>query len=560
MKRRGALTRTLVAACAIALLVAAGGSSPRGAAGAGYTLTGDVHPVAGPSGSLTIDMGFPGTTIARNFNPWSPNATAGTLGFMYECLFGFNVLQGGKFVPWLGKSYQWSNGGKTITIDLDPRATWSDGSPVTASDVVFSLNDVQNNDIPASWKFSFASATAPDAHTVVINFDQPAYTELTSIGNVIPVPQKLWANQDGTNWTNPDPVASGPYKLQTFSPQNITLEARTDYWKQKVPVKTLYMPVTAGGESGENRLLTGQIEWSGGAVLNVKKVYVSKNPSTNHAWYPTYGTLLLAFNVQKAPWNSVDVRKGISLAINRQQLSQVANPGMFYPMNPTGLDNKTQGKWIAAQYKNSTQTGADTKAALAEFAKAGYHQSGGKLVGPDGKQLSFTIKEESDFGDSIQRDQVLASQLGHIGIAVKVVPEPAAQYSNDISDGDFDAVAKGAIYYNSPWGYYNDTLNSANAGSWANWAGWKDPQTDSLIKALGSANGYSEEMKLSLPLEKLMVNQMPMIPLISIGAAAEYSTKDWTGWPDAAHPYAIPAPWAGPPDEEETVLGLHPAH
>lgn len=513
-----------------------------------------------PTGSLTIDMGFPGTTITRNFNPFSSSATAGTLGFMYECLFHFNVLQAGKFVPWLAKSYAWSDGGKKITIKLDPRATWSDGSPLTADDVVFTLDEVKQHNVPASWKFDYKTATAADPHTVVITFAKPSYTALTNIGNVTVVPKKIWQGKNPTTWTNPNPVGSGPYTLADFTPQQLTLSARTDYWKQPVPVKTLNMPVTAGGTSGEARLLAGQIEWSGGTVLNVNKVYVAKDPQHNHAWYPTYGALLLAFNVNKAPFNNVHVRKGISLALNRQQLSQVANPGLFYPMNPTGLDDKTQGKWIAPQYRGKTQANADPSAALAELAKAGYKKQGSKIIGPDGKQLSFDIKEESDFADSIERDKVLAQELRDFGIAVNVVPEPSDQFNSDNQKGNFDAVVRGAVYYATPYGFYNDTLNSANAGAWANWSGWKSKQTDQMLTRLAGANGDAQVLRLSTPLEKLMVDQVPEIPLISIGASTEYSTKDWTGWPNASNPYAIPAPWAGPPDEEQTVLGLHPAH
>ncbi|MFJ2743841.1 ABC transporter substrate-binding protein [Streptomyces sp. NPDC087440] len=520
---------------------------------------------AGPAGqgggrasdSLTVNLGFSGNTIVRNFNPFSLQASQGTFGFQYEALFGFNILQGGKFVPWLGTKYTWADGGKKITVALDPRANWSDGSKLTAKDAVYALEYVKKQDLPVDWKFDYKSATAPDDHTLDITFDTPAYAKLRNIGGIRPIPEKIWKSQDGKTFTNPQPVASGPYVLKKYSAQQLTFEARDNYWKQKVPVKTLKAPVVASS-SEIGKLLSGEIQWSGGAVPDVQKQYVAKDPANHHAWYPTYGGLFMFFNHTKAPFQDVHVRKGLSLAVDRTELADVGNPGMFHPLNSTGLDAKTQGKWIDPAYRSAEQPMAQLDAAAAEFAKAGYSKQGEKLVGKDGRQLSFKILEVAEFADSVQRDKVIATQLAKAGIDVQVQPIASAQLDKARQDANFDVLVGGAVYYNTPYNFFKDMLFSGNKGIWTNYGHYNNTKADGLLQQMEGSGDDAAILKTSAALQKIMVDDVPAAPLITIGASAQYNSKNWTGWPDEKNPYAIPAPWAGPTDMVNTVLSLKP--
>jgi peptide/nickel transport system substrate-binding protein len=534
---------------AVALALAATGCSatPTSSAGGGGT------------SSLTVNLGYAGTTITRNFNPFSLQATQGTFGFQYESLFSFNILKGGAFTPWLVTKYDWADGGKKITLHLDPRANWSDGSKLTAEDVLFTLDYVKKQKLPVSWAFDSKSVTAPDAHTVEITFAKPAYAKISSIGGITPVPRKEWQSRDGKTYTNPNPVGSGPYKLKQYGAQQLTFQARDNYWKQKnIPVKTVKAPVVTGA-SEMGKLLSGDVEWSGGAVADVKKQYVSKDPQNHHAWYPTYGGLYMFFNHTKAPFDNVHVRKGLSLAVNRSELAQLGNPGMFNTLNLTGLDAKTQGKWIDPKYADAEQPKPEPAKAAAEFAKAGYTMKGGKLVGKDGKQFSFSILEVSEFGDSIQRDKVIAEELKKAGIAVQVKPVASAQIDQKRKDGQFDVVVGGAVYYNTPYNFFRDMLWSGNAGVWTNYGHYKSKKADALLKEMENSGDDASLKRISGELEGLMVDEVPAAPLITIGVSAEYNSKNWTGWPDAQNPYAMPAPWSGPVDTLSTLLSLRPA-
>jgi peptide/nickel transport system substrate-binding protein len=538
-----------VAAAALAVSLAACDTSPSSGTGAagGKTPT-----------SMTIDMGYGGTTIARNFNPYSPNAVIGTDGYTYETLFNYDLADNSKFVPWLASSIDWANGGRQLTIHLNPRDNFSDGSPLTSADVVFTFQDVAKAGLGLT---AYQSISAPDPHTVVLTFAQPAYTNLGVIGSsYFILPEKIWSHEDLKTWTNPTPIASGPYVLKSYSPQELVWQARSNYWQGNPPVKTLYAPIISQATGVLPLLQSGQVQWSGGAVNNVMRTYVAQDPAHNHAWYPSYGALFLYPNLRRAPFNNVYVRQGISLAVNRAQLSQIVDDGLSYPINLSGMDQKSQGSWITPGLQSDIQPSPADSQAIAAFKKAGYTLKGGKLVNGSSEQLTFSIAEVSTFANSIQRDQLVCQQLTAVGVKCTVQSVPQATQLLDAEKGAFDMLSGGVVYGVTPYDFYSQVLlgKYIGNGSEKNWEGLNDPAVNSAITQMTQTGDSAALHQLAGQIEQYVATNLPVIPLSDIGASSEYSTSQWTGWPSASDPYALPAPWAGPPDEINVLLHLRP--
>ncbi|MFI6598474.1 ABC transporter substrate-binding protein [Nonomuraea sp. NPDC050536] len=538
------LSRALTAALVLSLAACSSGGKTGGTGPS--SSTGNAGTAQKP---MVIDVGFSGTTITRNFSPFNIQATQGMNGYIYENLWTFNILKGGEFVPWLATKYDWSGDGKKITIHLDPRANWSDGTKLTSKDVVFTMQYAKDHKSQTNAGFEWTSVSAPDDQTVEITFDAPAFTRIDQIGAIRPVQEKVFKDKNPDEFTNPDPVGTGPYKLTQFTPQQLTFTARDDYWKQPVPVKTLKMPII-GGTGALPRLLSGEIAWSGGSIPNVMKSYVEKDAQNNHAWYPTYGALVLHLNVEKKPFDNVHVRKAISLALNRQEIADAGNPGLFHPINLTGLDQDTQKDWIAPEYAGQVQKAADPEAAKQELAKAGLKP----------QDVSFDLLENAEWQDAIQRDKIIAQQLGDFGMKVTVRPLPGAQLTTMKQKGDFTAITGGTVYSGqTPYTFYRSILASEKIGTEYNWSRIKNAEVDDLIKKMASTGDQAQIKQYVYQIEKFMIDQLPLIPIANIGASTEYSTKEWTGWPDAGNPYTISAPWSGPPDNVYTLLSLKPA-
>src|SRR5215470_127558 len=154
------ILKSLVVAGAVAMALAACSSSPS---------TGH----SGAKGQPLVIVNNTGQTFTRSFNPFvstSIGNSNNTTALIYEPLLMFNIMQPTQPpIPWLATSYKWSNGGKTLTFTIRKGVKFSDGKPMTASDVAFTFNLLKNNPslTPASPPPVPASATAPNPTTAV---------------------------------------------------------------------------------------------------------------------------------------------------------------------------------------------------------------------------------------------------------------------------------------------------------------------------------------------------------------------------------------------------------
>ncbi|WP_228034047.1 ABC transporter substrate-binding protein [Streptomyces spongiae] len=516
------------------------------------------------SDSMMINYASGKTVLQRNFNPLigGSGATQGTRIYMYQSLMGVNVLKGGALEPWLASGQKLSADGRTLTVDINKKATWSDGKPVTADDVAFTYQLVKKTPEINTNGISFASVSTQGEKTVVFHFDKPAFTQLSALLGQYIVPKKYWEGKNPVTFANPNPVGSGAYTLKRFDPQQVTLALRDDYWRtNSIQVKEIRLPVV-NSATEISQLTRGQEDLSGGAIPNLKKEYVDKDPKKNGYFYPTYGSLIVVFNHDRSALKDVHLRKAVELSIDRNQLIELVTQLGANPISQTGLDAATQGKWLDPAYKNPVKT--DLSAAKSELEKAGYTLSGGKAV-KDGKQLTLTYIEVSDFADSVQRARIIASQLGKIGIKVKVQAMASGTYTEAREKGDFDLASYGLAYGSVPWQIYNPLLNSQFAGTpkggkaqTNNYLRWRDKTTDNLLNELAGTGDEQKQIELTRKVEKIIVDQVPFVTLSNITAGCAWSARNWTGFPSENDPYAICAPWNGGPAFENVLARLKP--
>ncbi len=128
------------------------------------------------NGVLTVTTGSAGT-FADNFSPFSPTHEDPAWGMIYEPLFFFDTAKSGDVKPWLGTSYAWSNGGKTVTVQLQHNVTWTDGKPFTSADVVFTFDQALHSAALNIYGIPLASVSADGTYAVTINFTKPAYSD-----------------------------------------------------------------------------------------------------------------------------------------------------------------------------------------------------------------------------------------------------------------------------------------------------------------------------------------------------------------------------------------------
>ena len=113
-----------------------------------------------------------GSLWACSFNPFNPSSNPFSVGVTYETLEFVNSLQSGKSTPWLATGFTWSNSNKTLTFSIRSGVKWSDGTPFTAADVVYTFNLLKKYpalDLNAVWSV-LSNVTASGKDKVVFNF------------------------------------------------------------------------------------------------------------------------------------------------------------------------------------------------------------------------------------------------------------------------------------------------------------------------------------------------------------------------------------------------------
>ena len=196
-------------------------------------VTAGFAPASAPSSGLAstsstplVMVPGPVPSFVRNFNPFAPNPLQPTLAGVYEPLYIVSYVNHSKVTPWLATSEKWSTDLQTLTFTIRHGVTWSDGKPLTASDVYFTLNFGKTNpalDKAGLWgPRGLASSVTMSGDTVSIHFKRVDVSVFPSlVNNVYIVPAHIWSRvKDPLNWTNPNPVGTGPNRGARAAPDS----------------------------------------------------------------------------------------------------------------------------------------------------------------------------------------------------------------------------------------------------------------------------------------------------------------------------------------------------
>lgn len=535
-------------------------------------IAGTLAAAGGPAGAstkhaannvvLTMESS-PTNTLTKDFNPFSTTSAAylvaGT-SFIYEPLLQFDAAKAGVIYPWLATGYKYTNGGRAITFTIRQGVKWSDGSPLTPADVAFSYNLVKKNASIDQWGLTIGSvSTAGD--TVTLHFATPQYTNLQQIASVYIVPQAIWSKVGNpSTYTDPTPVGTGPYTLGSFTPQGFTMVKNPHYWQAgKVKVATLDFPAYATNTNAEEALFNGSLDWAGNFIPNLKKNFLSKS-KFNTAWEAPLNTVTLEPNLNRFPFNDLAVRKAISLAVNRQQISQTGEAGLEPPAtNASGITLPVFNAYLSGAVAGAKLAPTPQVAAAKKVLKAdGWKMGANGYFQKNGKTLAFSIEDPSSYSDYAADGAIIAQNLKAAGMDVTFDGVSVTAWSNDVADGHFDSVIHWSNTGTNPWAMFNGWLNSSLATSPAqgDYEHLKNPTINAQLSKVAQAPTLAAEKAALAPIEKYMATNLPLIPLVYGVAWSEVNGQKIMGWPTPQNPYESAQP--ATPTNEVVVLHLKP--
>jgi peptide/nickel transport system substrate-binding protein len=553
-------TSRTIAVVAAAMLAASG------IAACGGSSTSSTGGSAGSSSGV-LNIGMPNGAQSDNNNPFLSSSAANSLGYknvIYEPLVMTNVVQpSAAGTPWLATAWTWSNNYQKLVLTIRNGVTWSDGQPLTAADVAYTFNLLKANTTLNANAIKFGTI-ASSGNTVTLTFASSQYVYQTQILNQFIVPEHIWSkiSNPATNAIT-NPVGTGPYTLTTFAGNTATLTRRATYWQKLPAVKTLHYTSYSSNTTQTTALTDGTADWSFVFIPNPSVTYTAKDPSNLKLWFPAVlGDHGLWLNTTIAPFNNANLRIAINDVINRQSIVTTGEDGYFYPVvnSNTGIPTPAGTSFIGSQFTGSTQSVSATTAKQL-LTSSGFTYSGSKLE-YQGKPVTLALSDPAGWSDYDTDLTLIQNDLATIGITATVSQPNANTWTTDVADGDFQGVLHWTNSGATPYNIFDSIFDYAEAGPIGSSASgdfgrFQSPAATAALSTYATASTDAARATALNTLENLEITQMPFIPIMAANAGGEYSTKNWSGWPSAANPYAPAQPTLI--NSLQIILDLKPA-
>jgi peptide/nickel transport system substrate-binding protein len=526
----------------------------------------------GSGGNTFLTVGMPNGPQTENHNPFLTTSAGASLGYrwmIYEPLMMWNpVKPADPSKPWLATKADWSPDFKKVTITVRDNATWSDGQKVTGDDVAFTFNLIKKNEALNTAAIPYGEVSN-SGNTVTVTFTSSMFVyKDTWLGQTPMVPKHVWEKiSDPSKDPNKNPVGSGPYTLKSFTPQTTTLSVRTSgYWQDLPQVKELRYTSYTDNNAQTTALSDGSNEWSFVFIPNYKTVFIDKDPAHYKVWAPpVLGIHGLYINTTKKPFDDPKLRRAMGMVINREDIFNQAEAGYFHPQvtSVTGLPSPAGDAYIAEEYKGKNAT-VDVAGAKALLQEAGYKLNGTTLSDPSGKPVKITLTDPSGWSDYQTSLEIVKSNLAEIGIQATVDKANQDAWFRNVEEGNFDATFRWTNGGATPWNLYQTVMDGkllkpvGTASPGGNFGRFKSDDATKALADYANATDDAARTKALATIQKVFVEQAPMIPVGADNIGMAYSTKNWVGWPDDTNPYS-----AGQPTQAnalDVVLHLKPAN
>ena len=399
------------------LLIAACGSSSGSSSsdGPGARTQDAGEPVAG--GRLTV-------AIPDSIDGWTPDGAVQVSSYQLIRSVTAPLLEvtpdGLDVAPGLAEAWSFDRSGKRLTLTLQPEAAFSDGSPLTAADVVFSVEQwLAGAQYGALYSNFIAGAKATADDTVVVTLTAPssAVLGLLTWSNSAIIPEDF-AGQSAEEFYR-QPIGAGPFAIETSTDDRIDLVRNEHYWDEGKPyldeltyevvadTSQRLLQVQSGDAGLADRVPTDNLSAAGGdsQVVSV----------------PSSSMSVITFAQSSAPMDDVHFRKAVSLAIDRTALvdsvydgrAEVA-AGVLPPRVP-GDEGCSTCAW----------SDVDVDAAAAELARA---KDGDRTV---------ELLVDSARGIDLLAAQAVQPMLEEAGISVQIKQVDSATLLTRLAGGDF---------------------------------------------------------------------------------------------------------------------------
>ncbi|MCZ4372350.1 extracellular solute-binding protein [Vibrio diazotrophicus] len=496
-----------------------------------------VNPDAPKYGKITY--GQVGTY--DNFNRYaSRGVPAIYTGELYDTLMYSPTDEIDSYYPLITEKVRYSDDYTWLELDINPKARFQDGEPITAADVEFTFNKFMTEGVPQYRVYykEIKSVKAIAPLTVRIEMSEPNREKLFSFAQGTRVlPEHFWKDKNFAEPLNEPPVASGPYKISDYKMgQSVTYQLDDNYWAKDLPVNvgrnnfkqvqydyyrddTVMLEAFKAGEFDLRQESQAKFWATSYTGVNFDNGFIKKEEIEHNAPASTQG---FVFNTQRPIFQDVRVREALNYAMDFEWM----NKNMFYSQysrtrsyfqntdyEAKGLPSEEElailnpvkqaipPRVFTEEYQPPVTDGSgrirtQMRTAFALLKSAGWELKDKVMVNAKtGEPMTFELLI---YNPTTERIAIpLQKNLKLMGIEMKIRTVDNTQYIKRLRDRDFDMVS--SSYFANPFPSSNLMIvwNSNFIDSTYNTAGVMDPVIDDLTFQI-SKNQEQPKKLLSL--------------------------------------------------------------
>jgi peptide/nickel transport system substrate-binding protein len=446
------------------------------------------------------------------------------------------------YAPFFAKSWHASNGGKTWTFKTQPNAKWSDGKPLTADDAAWTINtDIKYKDGGAANAAGLVnhikSATAPNATTLVVNYDEapgPTWV-LGQFQQFFILPKHIWAQQLGKNGAglktfpnNAPVVGSGPFNLVKFKKNNISIFQRNDsYWGTKPKIDEFGLQQFSDDDAMVTALQHNNLD----AIEAVPATAMKTLRNAGFVVSDVPGLDQTDFIINSSPHKKthlelqdLKVREAFDHAIDRQKIDNVTFLGAARPAVSI-IPASAGAGWHNPHLK---VVSFDLALANKLLDQAGFKKGSDGIRVAEGQKMSYEVVAPTDVQSIPRTFQILQTDFRKIGVQLKQQAlDSSAAFAKMTAPNntyqDFDLAMWDWTALIDP-DFMLSVVTCAQYGGWSD-TGFCDKHYDKMYSEQQVAPTEAKRRQIVWAMQSYLYKQRPYLWLANDDSVAANSSK-----------------------------------
>ena len=517
--------------------------------------------------AINIGMVTQGQNNVQIDNPWMPTSVGQILAYnrvRLEPLAIVNRLNPSEITPWLASDFQWNGDYTQLTLTARDGVTWSDGTPFTADDIAKTFEVMRDTRVEGAATLDpqgFIGDITVNGNQVTINFNRPRLTDWANVLQVS-IMQKAYLDSLNPDEIMTDPMVgfpvTGPYDVTSFTPGNVRLDRRDDYWggnglnDGQPAAQTLNFVSYNDNNAVETALQAGTLTWSQSPLVN-PDAFVNANPQYNVWWTPSDIIIeMMYLNTENGAFADPVFRRAANLALNRTAWRDISYQGQGALLDSaTGLVMPAGEAFLDPTLAGANLGGptGDVEAARQLLIDAGYTHVGeaGQLTDPQGHPVVLSISAPSDWNDYVSSGAMIAQNLSTaLGAQATFDAVDVDSWWEARSLGEFDAAQRAAGTTGiGPFWLYRDMIAQPGMGGFApmgevgdwNLGRYINPTVSDAFATMQSSPDENARQQALFNIQHAMVEDSPVLLLGGRPIFSAFNTSCFVNWPSDANPY-----------------------